>query len=48
MGKAEMPKIEELSDEMDFWNAYRGVYRAKGLDIARLYAEWAAELEKES
>jgi hypothetical protein len=45
MGKPEKPKIEELAEELAFWNTYREVCRARKVDIARLYSEWAAELE---
>jgi hypothetical protein len=38
------PKIEELTDELAFWNTFREIRRAKGLDIDRLYADWAGEL----
>jgi len=46
MGKPEKPKIEELAEELAFWNTYREVCRARKVDIARLYSEWAAELEQ--
>jgi len=46
MSTAEKPQIEELADELSLWNGYREVYRAKGLDIAQLYAELAAEQEQ--
>ena len=29
-----------------FWNTFREVRRAKGIDIARLLTEWAAELQQ--
>ncbi|MGH2510550.1 MAG: hypothetical protein ACRDHZ_24510 [Ktedonobacteraceae bacterium] len=46
MVQTEKPRIEELTDELAFWNTFREVRRAKGMDIARLLTEWAAELQQ--
>ena len=46
MSTAEKPQIEELADELSLWNGYREVYRAKGIDIAQLYAVLAREQEQ--
>jgi hypothetical protein len=43
MNDADKPKIEELTDEVAFWKAYRDARRAKGTDIVHLYADLAAE-----
>ena len=43
MNDADKPKIEELVDEVALWNSYREARRAKGIDIAQLYADLAAE-----
>lgn len=46
MAQADKPRIEDLAAELDFWNKYREVHSAKGVDIARLYAAWTTELAK--
>jgi hypothetical protein len=50
MHKPDKPKIEELGEELgeelSFWNNFREARRAKGIDIAQVYAEWAASVEK--
>ena len=44
MNETAKPKIEELGAELAFWNTWREVYRARGIDIARLYVDWSAAL----
>ena|ERR1700730_1895452 len=44
MTQIDKPKIEDLADELAFWNAYREARLAKGIDVARQYTNWAAEL----
>jgi len=41
------PKIEELAEELEFWNAFRQVYLSKGIDGARICLDWATKVEKE-
>jgi hypothetical protein len=44
MGKPEKPKIEDLAEELAFWNSYREVHFARGIDIGLAYANWTSEL----
>ena len=46
MGHADIPKIEELGAELNFWNAYRKLQRAKGFDPDQVLKEWAVEEER--
>ncbi len=46
MNEIDKPKIEELAEELALWNTYREIRRAKKIDIAHRYAEWAAQLEQ--
>ena len=46
MHEIDKPKIEDLADELDFWNAFRQPYLTKSIDIAQLHLEWAAEVEQ--
>jgi hypothetical protein len=46
MTDIDKPKIEDLPQEVALWTTFREVRRARGQDIDRLYAEWAAELER--
>lgn len=46
MEKTDKPRIEELAGEAELWNAYREVWRSRGFDVARLHAEWAAEVKQ--
>lgn len=46
MSDIDKPQIEDLADELAFWNAFREAHRAKDVDIGRRYAEWTAELER--
>ena len=48
MNETGKPKIEELGAELAFWNTWREVYRARGIDIARLYVDWSAALAQGS
>jgi hypothetical protein len=43
----EKPKIENLQVELGLWRAYREIYRAKGIDIAEIHAEWAADRQQQ-
>lgn len=47
MPQTEKPRIEELTEELDFWNTFREVNRSKGVDIARLYEDMAARIEQD-
>jgi len=42
MTKTDKPKIEELQDERIFWNTFREAHLAKGINVDREFAEWAA------
>jgi hypothetical protein len=42
MTDADKPKIEELAQEVAFWNRYREARRIEGIDIAQFYADLAA------
>jgi hypothetical protein len=42
MNDTDKPKIEELAQEVAFWNRYREARRIEGIDIAQLYADLAA------
>jgi hypothetical protein len=42
----EKPRIEELRIELNFWNDYRRVGQAKGIDIAQMLAVLAADQEQ--
>ena len=42
MNDADKPKIEELAQEVAFWNHYREARRIEGIDIAQRYADLAA------
>ena len=44
MAQIDKPKIEDLAEELVFWNSYRKAHFAKGVDIARAYANWTSEL----
>jgi hypothetical protein len=46
MSEIDKPKIEDLTDELKFWNDYRNTRLARGIDIARQFAIWADELAK--
>jgi hypothetical protein len=46
MSEPEKPKIEDLADELAFWNTFREIHRAKGFDVARFYADAAVEVER--
>lgn len=46
MAHADIPRIEELGAEMDFWNTYCELRRAKGFDPDKVLKQWAAEQEK--
>jgi hypothetical protein len=46
MSGPSFPKIEDLPDGLAYWNAYREARSAKGIDVARSYANWAAELKQ--
>jgi len=43
MSDTDKPKIEELAGEMALWNSYREARRAKGIDVAQLFADLSAE-----
>jgi len=47
MTDTDKPKIEELADEVALWNSYREARRVRGIDIAQLYADLAAEQKHE-
>jgi hypothetical protein len=42
MNDTDKPKIEELAQEVAFWNRYRESHRIEGIDIARFYADLGA------
>jgi hypothetical protein len=42
MNDTDKPKIEELAQEVAFWNRYWEARRIEGIDIAQLYADLAA------
>ena len=46
MAQPDKPKIDEAADELDWWNTYREIDRSKGTDIARLYADLAAQIQR--
>ncbi len=46
MAEIDKPKIEDLGDWLAYWNDFREARFAKGIDVARLYANWAAELKE--
>jgi hypothetical protein len=46
MTKADKPGIEELADELTFWNTYRESRRAQRIDVDQFFAEWATEQEQ--
>jgi hypothetical protein len=46
MAQIDRPKIEDLPDELAFWNAYREDRLAKGIDVARHFANWTVELAR--
>jgi hypothetical protein len=43
MTNPDIPKIEELANELALWTTYREIRRARGIDIVRIYQELAAE-----
>jgi hypothetical protein len=43
MSDTDKPKIGELAEEMALWNSYREARRAKGIDVAQLFADLSAE-----
>jgi hypothetical protein len=45
MPASEKPRNEELADEGAVWNAYRESRSAKGVDISRVFADCAAEIQ---
>jgi hypothetical protein len=47
MTQPEKPKIEDLTEELAFWNTFREIQRTKKWDMVRIFPEWAAELERE-
>lgn len=46
MSRADIPRIEELSAELSFWNTYCESRRAKGYDPDLILKEWSAEQQK--
>ncbi|MFY9529263.1 MAG: hypothetical protein WBC04_14110 [Candidatus Acidiferrales bacterium] len=46
MTKTDKPNIEELQDERIFWNTFRETRLAKGINVDREFAEWAADQAK--
>jgi hypothetical protein len=44
MRDIEKPKIEDLAEELAFWNTYREANFAKDIDIALEYANWTSDL----
>ena len=46
MARTDKPRIEDLALELGFWNSYREARFARGIDVARQYANWAADLAK--
>jgi hypothetical protein len=47
MAQIDIPKIDELPEELDFWNTYREIYRSKDIDIARTYADVAESIKQD-
>ncbi len=47
MAQTDKPKIEELTEELDFWNTYREVQSSKGINVALLHADLAKSVEQE-
>jgi hypothetical protein len=45
MGQPEVPKIEELAEELEFWRVFREVHQAKGIDIGKFYKDLAARVQ---
>ena len=43
MTKADKPKIEELAEGQAFWNTYRELRLAKGINVDQVFVEWAEE-----
>jgi hypothetical protein len=41
MGEPELPKIDELAEELEFCRVFREVHQAKGIDIAKFYRDLA-------
>ena len=46
MDHPDIPRIEELGAELNFWNTYCELRRAKGFDPDMVLREWAAEKER--
>jgi hypothetical protein len=46
MNEPEKPRIEDVTEELEFWNAYRHVYRGKGIDIANVYQRLAESVKE--
>jgi hypothetical protein len=44
MVQTDKPRIEDLAGELAFWNDYRTARLNRGIDVARQYANWPAEL----
>lgn len=45
MGQPEIPKIEQLAEELELWRRFREVRQAKGIDIAKFYKDLAARVQ---
>jgi hypothetical protein len=46
MNEIDKPKIDELAQELAFWNSYRERFRRRGIDIAKEHAEWTIGFER--
>jgi hypothetical protein len=47
MNEPEIPKVEEVAEELEVWNTYRDIYRHKGIDIAAVYQSFTDSVQKE-
>src|SRR5713226_5366126 len=42
MSRTDRPKLDKLEAELALWDAHREIWRARGVDLDKVAAEWAA------
>ncbi len=47
MSDSDRSELDEFEAEQSLWNAHRQVLRARGVDLDKVFAEWAAKQARE-